>query len=108
MSNDRGSLQPAVDAYAGCGCAARPSAGTRIATSLWLAAAAVVNGVADAVTDIRVGMDMRRRRRGALSELHSLDDRMLKDIGLDRGRIPEVAERMARNAVRSRWPERTG
>lgn len=32
-----------------------------------------------------------RRHSLAMQELHALDDRMLKDIGIDRGSIPRVA-----------------
>jgi uncharacterized protein YjiS (DUF1127 family) len=45
-----------------------------------------------------------RRRRAALTELRSLDDRMLKDIGLVRNDVPYLADRYAetgRPAVRT-------
>lgn len=32
-----------------------------------------------------------RRHSRAMQELHALDDRMLKDIGIDRGAIPRAA-----------------
>jgi uncharacterized protein YjiS (DUF1127 family) len=33
----------------------------------------------------------RRRHRRAMRELHALDDRMLRDIGIDRAAIPRAA-----------------
>ena len=65
---------------------------------------------------VRETFDDARLRRRAMEELTDLDDRLLRDIGLERGRIPEVVDAMLRpDAVesggvgpRGREPKRAG
>jgi uncharacterized protein YjiS (DUF1127 family) len=44
------------------------------------------------ITSLIRGFAAWRRYRTAISQLSSLDDRMLRDIGLDRASIPYAAQ----------------
>lgn len=68
------------------------------------ASAAALAGAFRGLGKMAAAIGRRRRRRAALVELRSLDERMLKDIGLARGDIPYLADRYAetgRPAVRT-------
>lgn len=95
MLIDRRSLEPSANVFAAGECVACGSTGARLATGLWYAGVAAMNGISRIVGGYVARRARDRRRRAALRELHTLDDRMLKDIGLNRGQLPEVAERMA-------------
>lgn len=38
------------------------------------------------------GYEARQLRRAAIRDLRRFDDRILRDLGIERGRIPEVAD----------------
>jgi uncharacterized protein YjiS (DUF1127 family) len=52
-------------------------------SALWNAFASVVSSVAKAYAE-------HRRAKRAITELSDLSDRMLKDIGIERGDIPRI------------------
>ena len=57
----------------------------------------VVTGLAAVLLAGTRSLRLWRRRRVALRELQSLDDRMLKDIGVPRGQILYVVESLLRD-----------
>jgi len=64
------------------------------ATGLGSLAGTAARGLGRAGRNVASGVVTARRRRGAIRELHALDDRMLKDIGLSRGEIPYLVDQM--------------
>jgi uncharacterized protein YjiS (DUF1127 family) len=66
---------------------------TCAATGVGTLAGTAARGLERAGRNIVSGVVTARRRRAAIRELHALDDRMLKDIGLSRGDIPYVVDR---------------
>jgi uncharacterized protein YjiS (DUF1127 family) len=67
---------------------------TGAAAGLGALAGTAARGLGRAGRSIVSGVVTARRRRAAIRELHALDDRMLKDIGLSRGEIPYLVDRM--------------
>ena len=63
------------------------------ATGLGHLAAMAVRGLVRAGRSIVSGVATAQRRGAAIRELQSMDDRMLKDIGISRGDIPFLVER---------------
>ena len=57
----------------------------------------IVAGLSTALLSGLRSLRLWRRRRVALRELQSLDDRMLKDIGVPRGQIFHVVESLLRD-----------
>jgi uncharacterized protein YjiS (DUF1127 family) len=68
---------------------------TGAATGLGNLAATIGRGLGQAGRSIASGVVAARRRRVAMHQLQALDDRMLKDIGISRGEIPFLVERMS-------------
>ena len=62
----------------------------------------VLRRVLDAVKRAWVGYWTRRARRATVFALHALDDRTLKDIGMDRSEIESVVYAQPRDRARSR------
>lgn len=64
------------------------------ATGLGTLAGTAARGLGRAGRSIVSSVVTARRRRAAIRQLHALDDRMLKDIGLSRGDIPYLVNQM--------------
>jgi uncharacterized protein YjiS (DUF1127 family) len=50
------------------------------------------SGIAIIAGNLKARFKTWQTRRRAIAALHALDDRMLADIGVDRGAIPEAVE----------------
>ena len=50
-----------------------------------------LSGLVDRWERLKRGFAVRRGASRTRSELHRLDDRILRDIGIERGRIPDIA-----------------
>ena len=74
-----------------------------------LAQAARMSGLTEIAWMVREGvvqpLRQRLHRRRAMAELHGLSDRALKDIGVERGQIENLVERMQIAAPRTSRPE---
>ena len=53
-----------------------------------------VAGIGRAARALYLGLNESRDRRRAISELHSLSDRTLYDIGVERSQIPHIVDRL--------------
>lgn len=62
--------------------------------ALFEAAKAVAASVRSGIGSAARALWQRRQRRAAIAELSRLDDRLLADIGIERGQIPSVVEGM--------------
>jgi uncharacterized protein YjiS (DUF1127 family) len=62
----------------------------------------VVSGMSTAAGMLRIWQTFRgwRRRRGAIVRLHTLDDRLLKDMGIERSEIESVVCGLGRDVSR--------
>jgi len=65
---------------------------TGAAASVWTLTRWAARGLGRAGRTVVSGLIRSHRRRVAIRQLHALDDRMLKDIGVSRGQIPLVVE----------------
>lgn len=65
---------------------------TGAATGVWTFARWAAGGLGRAGRTIVSGVIQDHRRRVAIRQLHALDYRLLKDIGISRGQIPLVVE----------------
>jgi len=55
---------------------------------------------ANAMRAVRTAHERRRRRNGAIAELHALSDRSLADIGIERSQIEATVWFAGRDASR--------